>query len=66
MLNLVCNSTLISSYNLANKINFYYNAYYNNVSYKDIIKESISISIDFSNNFNFIQKEYLKFMISIF
>ena len=30
MLNLVCNSTLISSYNLANKINFYYNAYYNN------------------------------------
>ena len=64
MLNPVCNSTLISSYNLANKINFYYNAYYNNVSYKDIIKESISISIDFSNNF--IQKEYLKFMISIF
>ena len=57
MLNPACNSILISSYNLTNKINFYYNAYYDNVSYKDIIKESISISIDFSNNFNFIQKE---------
>ena len=33
---------------------------------KDIIKESISISIDSSNNFNFIQKEYLKFIISFF
>lgn len=66
MLKPIWNSTLISSYNLANKINFYYNAYYNNVSYKDIIKESISISIDSYNNFNFIQKEYLKFMISFF
>lgn len=66
MLNPACNSILISSYNLTNKINFYYNAYYDNVSYKDIIKESISISIDFSNNFNFIQKEYLKFIVSFF
>lgn len=64
MLNPACNSILISSYNLTNKINFYYNAYYDNVSYKDIIKESISISIDFSNNF--IQKEYLKFIVSFF
>ena len=66
MLNPACNSILISSYNLTNKINFYYNAYYDNVSYKDIIKESISISIGFSNNFNFIQKEYLKFIVSFF
>lgn len=66
MVNSACNSTLISSYNLANKINFYYKAYYNNISYKDVIKESISISIDSSNNFNFIQKEYLKFIISFF
>ena len=57
---------LILNYNLLNKINFYYNASYGNISYKDYIKETLSNAIDNNYNFNFVQKEYLKFIVSFF
>ena len=57
---------LISNYNLLNKINFYYNASSGNISYKDYIKETLSNEIDNNYNFNFVQKECLKFIVSFF
>ena len=47
---------LISNYNLLNKINFYYNASYGNISYRDYIKEIISNEIDNNYNFNLFKK----------
>jgi hypothetical protein len=57
---------LISNYNLLNKINFYYNVSYGHISYKDCIKETLSNEIDNNYNYNFVQKEYLKFIVSFF
>lgn len=52
-------------YNITNKLNFYYNAYLNNISLDDLIAETINNIIDRSY-INPYQKESYKALVSSF
>lgn len=52
-------------YNAINKLDFYYKAYYNNISLNDFIAETINNIIDYSN-INPYLKEYYKALVSNF
>lgn len=56
----------IENYNLLNRSIFNYNLLFGNTTYNDNLKELTSIAIDNNYNFNFYQKEYLKFLLSMF
>lgn len=56
----------ITNSNLLNKSIFNYNLLLGNTTYIDNLKELTSIGIDNNYNLNYYQKEYLKFLVSLF